>query len=333
MSRGRALLRAAALVWALQLVTGTAWADNCGSPADCFGAAGSFTTASYGLLALVGLSLLLDFLPVVGTGKGIVEAVTGRDLVTGEELAWWERALGVVPVVGGLAAVGSVARAADTVGDLARGGDAAGDVIRGGDAAVDVARGADAAGHLPTGARYVEAPDSPRAGRIYDEIRAASDTAAVADRTGIDRRVVDQVHDHLFRREHDLPVGPGRTERGSFTPDDQIADLWRAAENGTLTPEQARDLRQLVTHEYVESRLMDLGLPYRSAHPDAWTNGYNSPTPQQFGAHDLAPRASYPPGADPFSHYGTMDRATPGVGVADDLSNLDDLVRAILGGG
>ncbi len=43
---------------------------------------------------------LADIMPVVGTGKGIIEAFSGRDLATGEELAWWERGLGVIPIVG-----------------------------------------------------------------------------------------------------------------------------------------------------------------------------------------------------------------------------------------
>jgi len=40
---------------------------------------------------------VLDMTPFVGTGKGIGEAFKGEDLVTGEKLSPWERALGVVP--------------------------------------------------------------------------------------------------------------------------------------------------------------------------------------------------------------------------------------------
>ncbi len=38
----------------------------------------------------------LDFVPLVGDIKGIGEALYGKSLVTGEKLAWWERALGLV---------------------------------------------------------------------------------------------------------------------------------------------------------------------------------------------------------------------------------------------
>ncbi len=47
------------------------------------------------------LSLLIDFIPVVGTAKGLHEAWTGKDAITGEDLAWYERVLGVVPIAGG----------------------------------------------------------------------------------------------------------------------------------------------------------------------------------------------------------------------------------------
>jgi hypothetical protein len=88
--------------------TVTVLADNCGTPADCFGSAGSFNLAALGLMGLVALSIILDFVPFVGTAKGVVEAVTGRDLITGQELAWWERGLGIIPVVGGVAAIAGV---------------------------------------------------------------------------------------------------------------------------------------------------------------------------------------------------------------------------------
>ncbi|MGE6666074.1 RHS repeat-associated core domain-containing protein [Paenibacillus xylanexedens] len=46
------------------------------------------------------LGTVLDFLPVVGNVKGIIEAITGRDLLTGEKLAWYERGLSVLGPLG-----------------------------------------------------------------------------------------------------------------------------------------------------------------------------------------------------------------------------------------
>jgi len=104
-----------------------AWADNCGTPTDCFGTAGSFTRTAWGLIVLSGLSLVLDLLPGVGLVQGGIEAATGRDLLTGQELAPWERALGAVPFVGALGAVVGLARAADNVAEAARAADTLGD--------------------------------------------------------------------------------------------------------------------------------------------------------------------------------------------------------------
>ena len=48
------------------------------------------------------LSSVLDFTPFFGDIKGVVEALTGVELITGRELALWERALGAIPVFGGV---------------------------------------------------------------------------------------------------------------------------------------------------------------------------------------------------------------------------------------
>ncbi|MFD0598974.1 pre-toxin TG domain-containing protein [Catellatospora coxensis] len=92
---------------AVLLLPGAAYADNCGSMSDCYYTARAALAALVGLSVLFGvlLSIGLDFVPVVGTVKGVIEAITGKDLITGQELAWWERLLGIVPVVGGIAGV------------------------------------------------------------------------------------------------------------------------------------------------------------------------------------------------------------------------------------
>lgn len=76
----------------------------------------------YGGVAKIGISTALDFIPFVGTAKGIVEAVTGRDLITGEKLQPWERALGLIPIVGklgrGAKAIGKVADGIDAIHDI-----------------------------------------------------------------------------------------------------------------------------------------------------------------------------------------------------------------------
>ncbi|OSC70282.1 hypothetical protein B5180_25045 [Streptomyces sp. BF-3] len=45
------------------------------------------------------MSLVLDLLPGIGDGKGVVEAITGKDMMTGEQLSGFDRALGALVVM------------------------------------------------------------------------------------------------------------------------------------------------------------------------------------------------------------------------------------------
>src|SRR5258708_2318554 len=44
-------------------------------------------------------SAILNLVPGIGKAKGAIEAFTGHDLITGKELAWWERALDVAALI------------------------------------------------------------------------------------------------------------------------------------------------------------------------------------------------------------------------------------------
>lgn len=131
-----------------------AYADNCGSLTDCYATAKAALAALVGLSVLFGvlLSMLLDFAPGIGTAKGLAEAVTGKDLVTGQELEWWERLLGIVPILGGLlGAAGSLAKGADAFADAARAGDRLGDAAKGADGLGGASKGADGLGGASKG--------------------------------------------------------------------------------------------------------------------------------------------------------------------------------------
>ncbi len=109
-------------------------ADNCSVFTDCFGQSEAASEAALGLTFLAALSLVIDFIPIVGDVKGLIEMGTGRDLLTGEELAAWERSLGLVGLIPGgdlfrLAKIG--AEMADTAGTAARGAGALGTTGRG----------------------------------------------------------------------------------------------------------------------------------------------------------------------------------------------------------
>ncbi|WP_274564978.1 RNase A-like domain-containing protein [Streptomyces spiramyceticus] len=69
------------------------------------------------------MSLLLSLLPGIGDGKGIVEAVVGKDLATGDHLSAYDRALGSLAVLRWLKA-GGKALTADDVRNARKGEEA-----------------------------------------------------------------------------------------------------------------------------------------------------------------------------------------------------------------
>jgi hypothetical protein len=172
----------------------------------------------------------------------------------------------------------------------------------------------------------------PRDAAAYDRIRNdIGDTARIAENTRIPRGKLDQIKDHIFIEEHDIQTGPNQISRGNFTPLPHVADLWSKAGSGVLNSEQAEDFHRLMAHEYVESRLMSSGMPFRSPHPDAWdSEGTNVSTPEHYGAHDLAPLTSGV--GEPFGHWErALNRTKPDVTeISPDLSNLDNVVDQIL---
>jgi hypothetical protein len=107
-----ALIMSGALAIVIGAPAGPVLADNCSSVSDCFFSADG---AALVLLATV-LSIGLDFVPVVGDVKGVVEGVVGRDIITGQKLSPVERALGMA----GMSELKWISRADDIAG-LAKG--------------------------------------------------------------------------------------------------------------------------------------------------------------------------------------------------------------------
>lgn len=94
------LLAVAAGASAALVVIEPAWADNCSGPRDCFSTGDAATKALLGLLLPILLSYILDTLPIIGPVKGAYQFVAGKDPVTGAPVTGWDRALGLVPVLG-----------------------------------------------------------------------------------------------------------------------------------------------------------------------------------------------------------------------------------------
>ncbi len=248
------------------LAAPAAYADNCGTFTDCFGVLNSALEAAFGLSLLAILSLVLDFVPVVGTVKGLIEALTGRDLLTGQELAWWERALGILPIVGGLTAL----KYADELADLARRGDDLGDLGRHGD---DIQTG----GTTRPRDRYDLPAQDRWAEQRYDDFRASDadlpdivaglSTVRRSDGSTFTREQIQQIKDHLFRESHPLDNYEGGITHRTFDPDAEIAAAWERLQQGRATNSDV----VLLEHELAESTLLrdNPGMTYREAHQQA----------------------------------------------------------------
>ncbi|MFF3395408.1 hypothetical protein ACFYW1_31310, partial [Streptomyces sp. NPDC002669] len=187
------------------------------------------------------------------------------------------------------------------------------------------------------GARYVDEP-SPHAGRVYDEIRATPDSVdipAISGNTGIDPSVLQRVKTHLFRTEHVVVVEKGMAREGLFTPRDDIGDLWQAAGQRSLDADEALKLQRLIAHEYMESHLMEAGLPYVFDNANSWevdmvngvADGHYRAWPESWadaGAHELT--VSERRGG--FAQWEGLGLDAPKIELATDLSNIDEVMEA-----
>jgi hypothetical protein len=172
------------------LLPAVASADNCGSLLDCFSTLRAALAALGGLLVV--LSIVLDFVPVVGTIKGVFESITGRDLVTGEELSWWERALGIVPFLG----VASVGRHLDDIADLGRTADRA-------DEASDLGRAAGRADEVDEARGFPYDPDNPRQWDEFKKYTGQNKERFVPSQDGwknVDHQTFTPLETDLFNR-------------------------------------------------------------------------------------------------------------------------------------
>jgi hypothetical protein len=229
----------------------------------------------------------------------------------------------------------NVAEAENAVAEVARAGRSGTNSSRSsGDLAGPSSEANEFRADFPRGSDFVDSVDgySEWAAEAYRRIRdSPDDTAFVAANTGIDPRIVEGMRQNLFVQEHDIPLGPNHVERGFFTPDDDVANLWDNAARGTLSPQKAAEFRNLAAHEYVENKLMEAGLPYRSSHPNSFdADGDRILHPDHPGAHDLAPNEWRPDA--PLRHWEKFGLNSSGLQMADDLSNLDDIVDTVLRG-
>lgn len=148
--------------------------------------------------------------------------------------------------------------------------------------------------------------------------------------SGMPREVIDEAKQHLVQRQHDVAIGPGEVRHGYFTPFAEFGDLWeRVASGDDLTDGQRQEFRSLLAHGYVESKLMQAGVPYKSADPRAWTDAGMARVSMDYpSAHNIAPLSAQSRPKDLLRLWDDPLGLPRGdLRVAEDLSNLDEVVR------
>ncbi|GAA3144498.1 hypothetical protein JOF29_005726 [Kribbella aluminosa] len=200
------------------------------------------------------------------------------------------------------------------------------DVAAGIDSAVEHGVGTDElaeAGH-----EFVE-DATPEEMDQYRRIRETDDLDALAENSELPRDVINEAKQHLFQREHDVAVGPGDIRHGYFTPNAVYGDLWEQVASGVgVTDENRVQFWSLLAHEYVESKLMEAGLPYVSSESGAWSeDGRPEVLAAYPSAHNVAPLSTQSQVKDLLRHWAKLDLPRDDLQVAPDLSNLDNVVR------
>ncbi|WP_106766534.1 RHS repeat-associated core domain-containing protein [Paenibacillus faecalis] len=136
------------------------------------------------------LGTTLDFVPVVGNVKGVVDAALGYDVFTGEKLSRTERTLGILGPAGKVLKHGSKAIGLiDDVSGIGKQGDRVSDVhkaVEGAEQTADAAKHADAAtGTAGTAAKHGDqAADAAKHGDEAAEVGKRSDEAAGSAKQG-----------------------------------------------------------------------------------------------------------------------------------------------------
>lgn len=194
----------------------------------------------------------------------------------------------------------------------------------------------------PDGARYVEEPTAEHtaAAEFYDRVRAdpgSLDITRISENTGVSKDVLDRVRTHFFLTEHVVSDAPGSARKAYFTPRNDIATILEMASQRSLSPVEVVKFERFIAHEYIESHLMEAGIPYLREYPDAWDR-FSNDDGKTFDYYHVWPRDAFDAGAHDlslnegtggFGHWRSLGMDASRVEVAPQLANIDDVVAAL----
>jgi hypothetical protein len=180
--------------------------------------------------------------------------------------------------------------------------------------AVNVLGGALNPPKVYNGANYVDELSSSTVVKLNGIVNSTTDVLQISTNLGINENVVQTMKQHYFVNEHLVEVADGTFVKGRFNADEHVADWWNAVKSGNLA--NASDLKKLIAHEYIEAKLMQEGVNYRS---------FNALSASKYGAPDLS---SHDYNFD-FLHWVNFGRKAPSINLAPNLGNIDDVVNYI----
>jgi hypothetical protein len=160
----------------------------------------------------------------------------------------------------------------------------------------------------------------PMEGHNIDDINAiiasTDDHIIIANKLGIPEHVVERMKQHFFIEEHLVEITENQYKIGRFNISIDHVEFWSQVKKGNL--ENADQLKTLIAHEYMESKLMQSGLTYIGIEANA----------SKYGAHELAILDN--PAFFGFSHWSILLKRnlTPAT-ISSNFSNIDDIVLFI----
>jgi hypothetical protein len=180
--------------------------------------------------------------------------------------------------------------------------------------------------------RYIDQVDNyVNLSRLKAIVESQSDIVDVANKLGVNSSIVKRAKEHAFIEEHLVDMNiiseaiPVNTQfrLGRFSPQGHIVDTWHEILQGNpVTATKIDELKRFILHEYMESKFMDKGIPFR-VDVDQWS-------PFNYGAHELAAVDNVEKPL--FFHWDglTFQRNRPSTILEPDYSNINDLIKEIL---
>jgi hypothetical protein len=183
--------------------------------------------------------------------------------------------------------------------------------------AVNVLGGALNPPKVYNGANYVEELTTGQVGKLNDIVNSTTDVAQVSNNLGININIVQEMKQHMFIREHLIEVGEGVFVKGRFAVSEYVTDLWNQVKAGDLSMGKGNELTSLISHEYIEAKVMQEGMIYRRS--------IRPISAFQYGAHDISSRDFF----TDFSQWSIMNRKIPPFVLNPNLGNIDEIISQI----